>query len=139
MEYVWVRGNEKTIEAKVSEYLEKGWVPIGGPVATKMWPVRKNGPEVQYFAQAMTRGGKKNSKELGIISYRGVVGPDEQDKKSLDKYGIYFPEDSGLILDLQAGEPPEDGGTEVAFLISDVITQEKETIWIELMVLVRFG
>ena len=33
-----------------------------------------------------------------------------QDKKNLEKYSIYFPEDSGLILDLQAGEPPEDGG-----------------------------
>ena len=59
MEYVWVRGNEKTIEAKVAEYMDKGWVPIGGPVATKMWPIRNNGPEVQYFAQAMTRGAKK--------------------------------------------------------------------------------
>jgi len=49
MEYVWVRGNEKTIEAKVSDYLDQGWVPVGGPVATKMWPVRRNGPEVQYF------------------------------------------------------------------------------------------
>jgi len=56
MEYLWVRGNEKTIEKKVGEYTDKGWTPIGGPFATKMWPVRKNGPEVQYFAQAMTRG-----------------------------------------------------------------------------------
>ncbi len=59
MEYIWVRGNEKTIEAKVIEFCEKGWVPVGGPVATKMWPVRQGGPEVQYFAQAMTRGAKK--------------------------------------------------------------------------------
>jgi len=62
VEYVWVRGNEKTIEGKVSEYLEKGWVPVGGPVSTKMWPVRKNGPEVQYFAQAVTRGAKNRPK-----------------------------------------------------------------------------
>ena len=61
MEYVWVRGNEKTIEQKVGEYLEQGWVPVGGPVTTKMWPRRKNGPEVQYFAQAMTRGAKAAS------------------------------------------------------------------------------
>ena len=62
MEYVWVRGNERTIEAKVSEYLERGWVPVGGPVRTKMWPVRKNGPETQYFSQAMTRGSKSRVK-----------------------------------------------------------------------------
>ncbi len=63
MEYVWVRGNEKTIETKVSDYLDQGWVPVGGPVATKMWPVRKNGPEVQYFSQAMTRGAKSPPKK----------------------------------------------------------------------------
>jgi len=56
MEYIWIRGNEKTIEKKVGEYIDQGWTPVGGPVATKMWPVRKNGPEVQYFAQAATRG-----------------------------------------------------------------------------------
>ena len=59
MEYIWVRGTEKTIEDRVSGYLEKGWVPIGGPIKTKLWPVKKNGPEIQFFAQAVTRGRKK--------------------------------------------------------------------------------
>lgn len=62
MEYVWVKATEQTIEAKVMEYIDKGWVPVGGPVPTKMWPVRKGGPEAQFFAQAMTRGAKKRIK-----------------------------------------------------------------------------
>ena len=59
MEYVWVRGTEKTIEERVTDHLDKGWEPIGGPIKTKMWPVKKNGPEVQFFAQAMVRGRNK--------------------------------------------------------------------------------